>query len=216
MLPRLFYLFCGLSLAAAPALSNDSTAELETGGLVLLKSSDIQMLSEDLFISTKEIKIHYVFQNNSARDIATVVAFPMPRISTNDPGETLEIPNLDSDNFLDFSTSVNGQPVPVRAELRAYEGDKEITALLKAAGIPLAPHRPKTQDALDHLKATKQREFINNKFVEVEQWDRGNGRPSHLAPRWSLATTYYFNQVFPAGKEITIVIDIAQASAAVM
>ncbi len=203
MLSRCYYLFSCLFLIA-PALANDSTAELETGGLVLLKSSDIQMLSEDLFISTKEIKIHYVFRNNSPRDIATVIAFPMPRISTNDPGETLEIPNEESDNFLDFSTSVNGRSIPVRAELRAFEGDKEITAILKAAGIPLAPHRQKTQDALDRLNPTKQREFIRNKFVEVEDWDRGNGRPSHLSSRWSLATTYYFDQVFAAGRETTV------------
>ena len=204
MLSRCRNLLSCLFFIAAPALANDSTAELETGGLVLLKSSDIEMLSEDLFISTQEIKIHYVFRNNSTTDVATVIAFPLPRISTNNPGETLEIPNEDSDNFLDFSTSVNGRPIPVRAELRAYEGDREITAILKAAGIPLAPHRQKTQNALDRLNATKKREFINNKLVEVEDWDRGNGMPGHLTSRWSLATTYYFNQLFPAGQETTI------------
>ena len=188
----------------APALANDSTAELKTGGLVLLKSSDIEMQSEYLFISTQEVKIHYVFRNNSPNDISTVIAFPMPRISTTNPGETEEIPNENADNFLDFSTSVNGRPTPVRAELRAYEGDQEITGILKAAGIPLAPHQRKTEDALDRLNATTEREFIKNKLVERQAFDRGHGISRHLLPRWSLATTYYFDQVFPAGKETTI------------
>ena len=39
--------------AAAPALANDSTAELTTGGLVLAKSADIEMRSEDLAISPR-------------------------------------------------------------------------------------------------------------------------------------------------------------------
>src|SRR5450432_4000959 len=108
---RLNLLSC-LFFITSPVLANDSTAELETGGLVLLKCSDIEMQSEDLFISTQEIKIHYVFLNNSPIDIATVIAFPMPRISTNNPGATEEIPDENSDNFLDFSTSVNGRPIP--------------------------------------------------------------------------------------------------------
>ena len=165
------------------------------------------MQSEFLFISTQEVKIHYVFRNNSPNDITTVIAFPMPRISTTNPGETEEIPNENADNFLDFSTLVNGRPIPVRAELRAYEGDHEITGVLKAAGIPLAPHQRKTEDALDRLNATTEREFIKNKLVDRQDFedpDRGHGISRHLFPRWSLATTYYFDQVFPAGKETTI------------
>ena len=76
MLPRCYNLLSCLFFTAVPALANDSTAELETGGLVLRKSSDIEMLSEDLFISTQEIKIHYVFRNNSTTDVSTVIAFP--------------------------------------------------------------------------------------------------------------------------------------------
>jgi len=204
MLARCFNLVLGAFFIAAPAVANDSTAELGTGGLVLLKSSDIEMKAEDLFISAKEVKVHYVFRNDSPNDISTVIAFPMPRISTNDPGEIQEIPNENSDNFLDFSTSVNGRPVSVRAELRAYEGNREITGILKAAGIPLAPHRRKTEDALGRLNATKQREFIRNKLVERQDFDGGSGMSRHLLPRWSLVTTYYFDQVFPAGKETAI------------
>ncbi len=86
MTPRCFNLLSCLFFLGAPALANDSTAELKTGGLVLLKSSKIEMRSEDLFISSKEINIKYVFLNNSPTDIATVIAFPMPRISMSSRG----------------------------------------------------------------------------------------------------------------------------------
>ena len=203
MRPRFFNLFLSFNLLATPALANDSTAELATGGLVILKSKQIEMRSEDLFISAKEVRIKYEFINNSPLDISTTIAFPMPVIS-DDPGETTEIPNSNSDNFLDFSTSVNGRTIPARAELRAYKGDREITSILRVAGVPLAPYQQKTEDALERLPEPKQRVFIKNKLVEVENYDRDNRKARRLLPRWSLATTYYFNQLFPAGKETII------------
>ncbi len=187
----------------APALANDSTAALETGGLVLTKSLQIEMRSEDLFISNKIINIRYLFINHSSQDISTIVAFPMPRIS-NDRGTTIEIPNGTADNFLEFSTSVNGQPVAARAERRAYKDDREITSILRADGVPLAPHQQKTQDALNRLPESKQREFIKDNLVEAEKSDMGKGTQRTLVPRWSLATTYYFDVLFPAGKETII------------
>ena len=60
-------IFC--TLPTFPVAANDSTAELATGGLVFVKNNDIDMLSEDLFISLDEIRVHYRFLNKSDRDI---------------------------------------------------------------------------------------------------------------------------------------------------
>lgn len=60
--------------------SNDSTAELAAGGLVFTKSDDIEMLSEDLFVSMKEIRVRYHFLNQSDKAVVTQIAFPMPDI----------------------------------------------------------------------------------------------------------------------------------------
>jgi hypothetical protein len=62
------------------ASANDTEAELATGGLVFTKSDDIEMQSENLFISMKEIRVQYHFYNHSNRDIITQIAFPMPHI----------------------------------------------------------------------------------------------------------------------------------------
>jgi hypothetical protein len=127
----------------------------------------------------------------------------MPRI-TIDPGTTIEIPNEDADNFLEFSTSVNGQPISARAERRAYKGDREITSILRAAGVPLAPHQQKTLAAMNRLPDAKQRQWIRDNLVEAENVVPGDGSRRSLIPRWSLATTYSFNVLFPAGKETRI------------
>jgi hypothetical protein len=48
------------------------------GGLVLTRSGDIDMVSEDLFVSAGEIRVRYIFRNRSDKPIRTEVAFPMP------------------------------------------------------------------------------------------------------------------------------------------
>src|ERR1700692_2216867 len=48
---------------AGPSGANDSIANLETGGLVLVKNTDVEMRSEDLYISDKAVRVKYVFVN---------------------------------------------------------------------------------------------------------------------------------------------------------
>jgi hypothetical protein len=49
--------------AAVPAAANDSTATLSVGGLQLEKTDKIAMLSEDLYLSAKEVRVRYVYRN---------------------------------------------------------------------------------------------------------------------------------------------------------
>ena len=119
--------------AAAPALANDSSAELTTGGLVLAKSADIEMRSEDLAISAKEIVVRYRFFNHAARDVTTTVAFPMPDIVWNGPDTNIAVPAPDSPNFLDFRTTIDGQPVAAENEQKAFAGGLDVTAAARRA-----------------------------------------------------------------------------------
>jgi hypothetical protein len=63
--------FCAFPLI--PAHANDSSAELATGGLVFVKNNNIEMASEDLFISATEIRVRYRFINRSDKDVVTHV-----------------------------------------------------------------------------------------------------------------------------------------------
>ena len=44
-----------VAIAATPAHANDSTAELATGGLIFVHNDNVEMVSEDLSISAKEV-----------------------------------------------------------------------------------------------------------------------------------------------------------------
>ena len=100
------------AFAAVPvaAHANDTMAELAAGGLTFVYADNVQMQSEDLFISPKEVRVDYVFHNDGDKDRTTVVAFPMPDIEGS--GDFIvSVPNPESDNFMNFSVTIDGKPV---------------------------------------------------------------------------------------------------------
>src|SRR5579871_6273095 len=125
-----------LATATIPALANDSTAELATGGLKFLTNPDIEMRSEELFISMPQIRVRYHFYNTSAKDITSIVAFPMPDITIDNNDDILVIPSDDPENFLDFHTTANGKPVPVRLEQKAVAQGIDRTEFLRNLKVP--------------------------------------------------------------------------------
>lgn len=50
------------------------------GGIVLTKSADVSMGSEELTISRTHVRVSYLFRNTSGQDVRTRVAFPVPLI----------------------------------------------------------------------------------------------------------------------------------------
>ena len=128
--------------AAVPALANDSSAELTTGGLVFVRNDNVEMQSEDLRISAKEIHVRYRFFNKSDKPVTVLVAFPMPEIKVDEQDQIISVPTEDPVNFLAFTTTVNGQPVVTKVEQRVLSAGLDRTQLLRSLGLPLAPHWP--------------------------------------------------------------------------
>jgi hypothetical protein len=75
-------LVCGALALATPASADDSTAQLGAGGLQFTKAVGIRMVREDLYLSPTGVRIRYEFANDGAKDIDTIVAFPLPDIDS--------------------------------------------------------------------------------------------------------------------------------------
>jgi hypothetical protein len=189
---------------APSAIANDSTAELATGGLVFTRNDNIEMRSEELAISAVEVSVRYRFFNKSSQDVTVLVAFPMPEIKISGPDENISIPTEDPVNILGFTTVVNGRPVKTEVQQRVFASGVDRTALLTSLKIPLAPHLRATGDALDRLPKDRWDELVKLGLAEVEEFDAGKGMERHLAARWALQTTYYWQQTFIAGAETVI------------
>ncbi|MCB1542675.1 MAG: DUF4424 domain-containing protein [Rhodoblastus sp.] len=178
-------------------------AALTAGGLVFGRSSDIEMRSEDLSISEKEIVVRYRFFNRASADQTILVAFPMPGVDWND-ANNIAVPDDEADNFLHFRTSVDGVAVKADVEQKALVGGRDVAARLRALNIPLMPRAKKTHAALDALPKDVQKQLEAEKIVRVDEYDAGKGWERHIAPDWTLKQSYFWKQTFPAGREIAI------------
>ena len=125
-----------LLLAAATAQANDSTGFVETGGIQYLKNPHIEMQSEDLYISQRQILVAYLFKNNSTRDITETVLFPLPEVAADYDGDFADTAGL----IGSFRIWADGRAVKPQAHVRAYfetkDGKKaDLTAELKRCGL---------------------------------------------------------------------------------
>ncbi|WP_211230363.1 DUF4424 domain-containing protein [Inquilinus limosus] len=191
-----------LLASAGAAWANDSTAELAAGGLVLTKTDDIEMRSEDLYVSAKEIRVTYRFFNLSTQDRTVTVAFPMPDVTLDFIDGLTAVPHPGTENFLDFSTKADGEPVATEVEVKAFANGVDHTALLRKLGVPLYPDAD--YDGLTALPKAQRDELIGLGLAAVNEFDSGKGWEQHVVPSWTLKTTYHFRQTFPAGREVMI------------
>lgn len=191
-----------LALAAPAAVANDSTATTGAGGLVLTRNADIDMRSEDLFISLRQVRVRYVFRNTARQDRTVTVAFPMPeRNLADEQYGNVAFP-------ADFRTTVDGRPVRMDRELRAFVGGREVTAELRRLNIPLTlgetDGRNDAAQALDRLPRAQQDRLVAANVAALEEYDQGRGMERHLAPAWTVRETWSWQQTFPAGRDLTV------------
>lgn len=185
---------------AAPAVANDSVASMGAGGLVLQRTDGIVMRSEDLFISADEIRVRYAFFNRTDGDISTIVAFPLPDIAGGSEGDMA----LSDPSGLRFTTTVAGAPVATEVEQKAMKDGVDHTALLREFALPLSPYADTVRDALAALPRPRIDRLIQLGLVEDRGYADGANAVGDFAPLWTLKTTHYWTQVFPAGEVLEV------------
>lgn len=181
--------------AAAPALANDSMAETAIGGLTLTKSADVVMESEDLFVSEEKVTVDYVFTNTSAKDIETLVAFPLPDV-VNGP-EDVARPNFAKE--LNFRTTIDGHPAELKLVQTASVNGVDVTARVLAAGLPLSPD-PEFEAKVKALAPDVRKGLVDAGALKND----GSDAEPYWNAHWVTETSVTRTQVFPAGKSIRV------------
>lgn len=193
-----------LAVSAAPALANDSVAELGTGGLILSRSDAVAMQSEDLFISPEKVTVDYVFHNNTDKDVSAIVAFPMPDIA-GDPEEMPAIPENQSDNFLGFEVTIDGVAAKPQLEQKVFALGIDISADLKAQNVPFNPFGDAAKAALAKLPKAVADDWVNRGIIiENPEADSDPSLNAPYAPFWQLRSTYWWRSTFPANKDVHV------------
>lgn len=188
----------GLLMLPALAHANDSSAELSVGGLTFTKSDAVAIESEDLAISPTHVVVKYRFLNQSTTPVTLTVGFPLPTIDLADPDINYAIPAGGNENFVGFSTEIDGKRVKFQVRQRAVVGDKDITAELKSVGLALlAPPAPEHIAALD--PAVREKLVGAGIVVRVDP----DGTPRYQ-PGWAVRTAFVRRQTFPPGQLVTV------------
>ncbi len=185
---------------AAPAAANDSVASMGAGGLVFQRTDGIEMRSEDLYVSAGEIRVRYRFFNRTEDAIATLVAFPMPDL----PGGIDSDVPLEDPLRMPFTTTVNGRRVATNVEQKAVFNGVDYSDLVRGLGLPLSPRGEATMQALATLPRPQVDMLIEMGLVEDRSWTDAGVHHLELMPLWTLKTTHFWTQVFPAGRELDV------------
>lgn len=191
-------LLLGALCLVTPALGDDSSAMLGVGGIVLTKNADIRMATEDLYLSPKQVKVHYTFVNDSGKDIDTMVAFPLPDVNNYDLAESPMGTTTDTTpNFVGFALTVDGKKITPTPEERAVLNGKDVSAQVRAAGLPLNIVIGGGYEKLAKLSAVSRAALIKAGLIE----DEGD---NNLHAKWTTLTKFYWQQHFPAGGTVTV------------
>ena len=165
---------------------------------MLKQSADIDMVSEDLFISADEVRVRYVFRNRAPQDVRVTVAFPLP----------------DHDLAEDFYGDV-AYPSDFAHQGRRPPGDDGGRAAGAAerdrpyrACSPDSASRSWTATAGIAERRARSRRFRRPTATGSVALDlaepirRADRRASRRS--WTVRETRYWEQTFPAGRDLVV------------
>lgn len=175
-----------LATGLAPARANDSAAAIAAGGLELVKSDQVRMLSEVLRIAPRLIEVNYVFENTAGTDVTTLVAFPLPDFDHAAVNRVpVSIPFSGIPNFVGFQVWVDGREIKPDVEVRAFSSAGEITADLKRLGV-------------DPINAHWNDKHITDELLRMQVLD------DDKEAVWTAKVSFHWPMTFPAGKRVEV------------
>ncbi|MET3924785.1 DUF4424 family protein [Devosia sp. 2618] len=198
-----FALVAGMLLASGSAFANDTSAVLTTGGLEFITNQDIVMASEELFISTEEIRVVYEFRNDGKEDQNILVAFPMPDIVP-DFYSPVSFPTGPDDNLFEFKTTFNGVPVDATLHEYAFSHGVDRSDVIRELGLPIVPINEAATNVADSLDDATIARLLHLGLLSPDEYDVGNGMEKHYYPSWTYKATYTWEGNFPAGETVKV------------
>lgn len=175
------------------AFTDDSAASIAAGGLVARRETRIVMAKEVLRISPEKVIVDYDFRNDTAEDVKTEVAFPVPPYSYGPDNAAIS-----DASFSSFQLYVDGRSVAYQTEAKASLNGSDVTAILTADKIDIASfghlQEPsgsenvyRTPDIERLPKAEQQRLAQLGLFDAEDGWGA-----------WTVQLQYHWTQTFPA------------------
>lgn len=204
---------------AAPGWANDGFGGISATGLHFSRTDAVAMEEEDLFISTDEVRVAYVFRNRSDRDVTGEVIFPLPPIPVGDLlTSDWNLPdNRRQRNLVNFTATVDGRPVTLSQDRRAVLWNEmgedlppamqydmpglDVTADLHRLGLPLTLD---VDAIVARLMALPPEARAEVSALGLAEYYPSTEVPDEVWPMWSVILRYHWTQTFPANAVLRI------------
>lgn len=183
-------MFVGVLLFAPSLGADDGATSIAAGGIVMKHEPRISMAKEVLRISPSKVIVDYDFRNDTAADVTTTVAFPVPLYELD-----WDQHFLSQVGFNDFQLAIDGKPVHFEVEARAYLKGRDVSTPLRRLQIDIASFGhfdEQSHVARDIRRLTKpQRASLVRAGLLAKETDEDEGL-------WKVKKNYFWQQTFPA------------------
>jgi hypothetical protein len=188
-----------LIFSLVSAHANDSAVATSVGGLKLRKEHSVLMEKERLFISRELVRVGYEFRNTTKEAVVSEVAFPIPtfKYKFDDTGGRRD--------FSDFKAWIDGKPINVEKEVRAYVKERDVTEELRRAKITIETFGNFDPSDNDN-EIMKLKPDVRDRLVKVGALSAPNKKDNSLDfwPEWKVNIKYHWRQEFPPGVVVRI------------
>jgi hypothetical protein len=198
--PAALCLVALLVCSATPAPANDSTADLPVGGLTFTRRAEISVESVELTISPDQVSVRYVFLNQGQTPTTAIISFQLPEIDLSE-ADNYAIPADDPANFVAFETKVDGKTVSFKTDQRAFLGDKDVSASIRSARLPLLLIGAQQHRFAELPK--KARDRLAGEGLLIPAGTNAKGEPLHTGG-WTVKTSATRQQTFAPGEPVPV------------
>lgn len=166
-----------------------------TGGLVLDPTAEISIAKEDVYLSIREIRVHYEFDSKAAQSIA--MGFPMPIVPIDGGPDHLggvqSDEGADHTNYAGITIKVGDRTIEPTAREFAYFNGVDITEELAALGVPAYVADGTLKDAMAGVDAAKIADLVQREIIFLDSY----GEPQ--TANWQYQSVLEWTQDFAAG-----------------
>jgi hypothetical protein len=181
-----------VAFGAGAALANGVTSERRAGGLVFKKTDTIAIASEELYVSLNLVRVSYVYQSKAAAAQKVAMAFPLPSVPIDGSPDSVIFSEdrPDPRNYMDFKVKVDGEEVNATLSEVARVNNKDVTAPLVEAGVPLIFVRG-GQEAVAQLPKATRDKLLKQRLLA--------GEANAYRPQWTYHVVMEWEQSFRPG-----------------
>ena len=172
-------------------------SEIATGGLIFSGNVNLVIDQQDITMAADSVQVNYVIRNSDANDHTITIAFPFADVDGSvSPQLQAEFTVSNPTNYMDVVFAVDGRRPDYAIEQRAIAVGLDATKAITDAGLPLFPIAADMGQRLADLDPAVRRDLAARGVLKIDD--------DVVTPAWTLKTTAYWRQVFPAGQAIAL------------